>query len=86
MPTITVYSKPLCVQCDAVKRWLNKRDIEHRVVDVTKSPDDLAALKELGYTQVPVTFVSNGDPETDLHWYGFNADHLTKYATPKDAA
>jgi glutaredoxin-like protein NrdH len=79
--TITVYSKPGCVQCNAVKKWLGKRGIEHAVVDVTQSPADLAALKELGYEAVPVTFVSNGDPETDLHFYGFNDMFLEKYCT-----
>ena len=81
MKLITVYSKPGCVQCTAVKRWLDKRGIEYRMVDVTQSPDDADAIRALGYSSVPVTIVSNGDAETDLHWYGFNDGFLAKYCT-----
>lgn len=76
---ITVYSRPSCQPCKAVKRWLDKRSVEYAEVDVTTSPDDLAAIKALGYTSAPVTIVSSGDPETDLHWFGFNTDFLERY-------
>lgn len=79
--TITVYTKPGCQPCKAVKRWLDKRGIMHRTVDVTESPDDLAAIKALGYEGVPVTIVSGREPETDLHWHGFDVNNLAKYAT-----
>lgn len=79
--TITVYSKTPCVQCTAVKRWLDKKGIKHTVIDVSKSPDDLAALKALGYESVPVTVVSGRGPDMDLHWYGFVPDLMSKYTT-----
>ena len=85
MKLITVYTQPGCQPCRAVKRWLDKRGIEYRWVDVTESPDDADALKALGYTGTPVTFVSTGDPETDLHWHGFNPDHLNRYCTENAA-
>ena len=84
--TITVYTKPGCQPCRATKRWLDKRGIEYSTVDVTTSPADLAAIKELGYEGVPVTVVSSGDPETDLHWHGFQPDNLRKYAAAGDKA
>lgn len=84
--TITVYTKPNCQPCRATKRWLDKRGIEYSTIDVTTSPADLAAVKALGYEGVPVVIVSNGDPETDLHWHGFHPDNLTKYTTTKAAA
>jgi glutaredoxin-like protein NrdH len=50
-------------------------------VDVTTSPDDLAAIKSLGYKSAPVVIVSAGDPEIELHWFGFDPNNLSKYAT-----
>lgn len=67
---ITVYSKPLCVQCDATKRALNKAGIRYEVVDVTENPDALAKIKALGYAQAPVVITS------DDHWSGFRPDRI----------
>jgi glutaredoxin-like protein NrdH len=77
--TVTVYSKPRCVQCDATKRWLDKRDIPYSLVDITESPADAEAIKDLGFQQAPVVIVSTGDPETDLMWSGFDVNNLKKY-------
>jgi glutaredoxin-like protein NrdH len=79
MSIITVYTQPHCQPCRATKRWLDKRGIEYRTVDVSQSPDDLAAIKYLGYQQAPVVIVSSGDPETDLHWSGFDPISLGRY-------
>lgn len=78
--TITVYTKTACVQCRGVERWLDKRGIEYVTEDATEL-ENLAALKALDYMQAPVTFISNGDPETDIHFGGFNPDLLAKYCT-----
>src|SRR5699024_1024604 len=50
---ITVYSKPLCVQCDATKRALDKADLAYETVDITEDPEALAHVKSLGYVQAP---------------------------------
>jgi glutaredoxin-like protein NrdH len=85
--TITVYSKPRCVQCDATKRWLDKRDIPYTLIDITESPEDAEAVKALGFQQAPVVIVSTGDPETDLMWSGFVTANLEKYThSTKEAA
>lgn len=86
MKIITVYTQPNCQPCRATKRWLDKRGVEYRTVDVTESPADLAAIKSLGYNSVPVVIVSNGDPETDIHWSGLHVDNLTKYTIESKAA
>ena len=49
-----MYSKPLCVQCDATKRALNKAGVAYDVVDITEDADALAKVKSLGYVQAPV--------------------------------
>ena len=79
--TITVYTSPNCQQCTATKRWLDKRGINFTTIDVSTSPDDLAAIKSLGYKAAPVTIVSTGDPEMELHWQGFDVNNLRKYTT-----
>ena len=79
--TITVYTQPACQPCKATKRWLDKRGIIYRTVDLTESPDDMAAVKALGYAAAPVIVVSGRDPLMDLHWQGFIPDLLSKYTT-----
>lgn len=73
--TVTVYSKPLCVQCDATKRALAKAGIAYTVVDVTEDAAALAKIKALGYAQAPVV-ITNED-----HWSGFRPDRI-KALTP----
>ena len=51
--SITVYSKPSCVQCDATYRALNKQGLEYEVVDITADPEALESVKALGYQQAP---------------------------------
>ncbi|WP_157975569.1 glutaredoxin-like protein NrdH [Brachybacterium sp. YJGR34] len=71
---ITVYSKPLCVQCDATKRALTKAGVAYDVVDVTEDADALARIKSMGYAQAPVVIT-----EQD-HWSGFRPDKIKAIA------
>ena len=76
--SITVYSKPMCVQCDATKRALNKQDLVYEEVDLTEDPNALEFVKSLGYVQAPVVMAG------DQHWAGYRPDLIKKIA--KDAA
>ncbi|MGP9694363.1 glutaredoxin-like protein NrdH [Brachybacterium sp. AOP25-B2-12] len=67
---ITVYSKPLCVQCDATKRALNKAGIAYSVVDITEDAEALATIKGMGYLQAPVVITGED------HWSGFRPDKI----------
>jgi len=60
--------------------------VKFQEVNVEASPDDRAAIKELGYDGVPVIVVSNGDPETDIHWQGLVLANLEKYTLTEQAA
>ncbi|UYG18321.1 glutaredoxin-like protein NrdH (plasmid) [Brachybacterium huguangmaarense] len=73
--TITLYAKPLCVQCDATKRALNKIGVAYRVIDVTQDPEALATVKALGYLQAPVVVAGTE------HWSGFRPDRIKALAT-----
>lgn len=72
--TITVFSKPACVQCNATYRALDKRGISYDVVDITKDAEALSQVKELGYMQAPVV-VAGAD-----HWSGFRPDKIDALA------
>lgn len=85
-PIITIYSRPSCQPCKRIKAWWDKKGVSYNEVNVEESPADLAAIKSLGYERVPVTVVSYGDPETDIHWGGLHLDNMTKYTLTKEVA
>ncbi len=68
--TITVYTKPACVQCNATYKALDKQGLTYQVVDI--STDDTARdyVMSLGYLQAPVVVAG------DAHWSGFRPDHI----------
>lgn len=72
--SITVFSKPACVQCDATYRALDKAGLEYTVVDITEDAEALDSVKALGYQQAPVVF-ADGD-----HWSGYRPDKVKALA------
>ena len=58
--SITVYTKPSCVQCNATKRALDKAGLAYNEVDLTQDAEALEAVKSLGYQSAPVVF-ADGD-------------------------
>jgi len=72
--SITVFSKPSCVQCDATYRTLAKHGLEYDVVDISTDLEALETVKALGYQQAPVVF-ADGD-----HWSGFRPDKIKALA------
>ena len=77
--TITVYSKPACVACDATYRKLNKHGIEYNSVNIIEDPEALAFVRDLdpSYSQAPVVVVEFADG-TSAHWSGYSPDRLEK--------
>lgn len=72
--SITIYTKPLCVQCDATKRALNKARVAYDIVDITDDPDARAKCEALGYRQAPVVITDNDS------WSGFRPDKIKALA------
>jgi glutaredoxin-like protein NrdH len=68
--TITVYSKPACVQCNATYRALDKIGAEYTVVDISEDADARDYVMSLGHLQAPVVIV---DGE---HWSGYRPDRI----------
>ena len=76
-PTLTVYTKASCVQCNATFRALDKEGIDYTTVDISKDAEALEQIKSLGYMQAPVVVT-----ESD-HWSGFRPDKISGLVTRK---
>ena len=77
--TVTVYTKPSCVQCNATYRALERprdsKGIEYEVLDLSVDENALAQVKELGYLQAPVVITDED------HWSGFRPDKIAELAS-----
>lgn len=76
--SISVYSKPSCVQCVATKRALQKQGLDFIETDVTKDDAALELVRSLGHMQAPVVVVERADGVT--HWSGFRPDRIKELA------
>ena len=76
--TITVYTLPACVQCETTKRYLEKQEIDFKVVDISTDADAAEFVRGLGYTQAPVIVVET--EERAWSWSGFRLDKLQELA------
>ena len=72
--SITVYSKPACVQCTATTRALDRQGIDYSVVDISQDADAFALVQGLGYRQVPVVIAG------EQHGAGFRPDMISALA------
>lgn len=72
--SITVYSKPRCVQCDATYRALDKAGVEYTTIDVSRDAESLQYILGLGYQQAPVVVTEAG------HWSGYRPDRIKEVA------
>ncbi|MBE3638574.1 glutaredoxin-like protein NrdH [Mangrovicoccus algicola] len=73
--TVTVYSKPACVQCTATTRALDAKGIAYAVVDLTEDAAALERVTGLGYRQAPVVIAGED------HWSGFRPDRIGQLAS-----
>lgn len=69
---IRVYTTPACQQCRMTTRWLDRAGADYQTIDLTRSPDDMAAVKALGYQSAPVVCAG------DEHWSGFQPARLMR--------
>ena len=70
MMTITVYSKPACVQCTATTRALDAKGLTYDLIDLTQDSIAMQKVTALGYRQAPVVIVG------EEHWAGFRPDMI----------
>ena len=72
--SITVYTKPACMQCKATTKALEKAGLEYDLVDISVDDEARDYVLALGYLQAPVVEV-NGE-----HWSGFRPERLSALA------
>ncbi|PID36121.1 MAG: NrdH-redoxin [Rhodobacterales bacterium] len=72
--SITVYSKPACVQCTATTRALDAKGVSYDVVDLTEDDAAMNRVTGLGYRQAPVVIAGED------HWSGFRPDRIAGLA------
>lgn len=72
--TITVYSKPACVACDATYRKLDKHGIEYKSVNIMEALTFVRGL-DPSYAQAPVVLVEFADG-TSAHWSGYRPSSI----------
>ena len=72
--SITVYTKPACVQCSATFKALDKQGIGYDKVDITLDNEARDYVMALGYLQAPVVVTEND------HWSGFRPDRIKSLA------
>ena len=72
--TITVYTKPACVQCNATYRALDKQGISYDIVDITEEREARDYVMALGHLQAPVVVAGTE------HWSGFRPDRIKALA------
>ncbi|MEJ2803959.1 glutaredoxin-like protein NrdH [Comamonadaceae bacterium PP-2] len=69
--SITVYTKPSCVQCNATYRALDRQGLAYEIVDLTQDEAALQKVRDLGYQQAPIVVAG------DDHWSGFRPDKIS---------
>lgn len=75
MTSITVYSKPGCVQCTATTRELERRGLTYDTIDISADEEALRRVLLLGHSQAPVVVAG------DEHWSGFRPDRIGELAS-----
>ena len=82
--SLTVYSKPACVQCDATYRALDKKDADYVSIDISEDQAAREYAMSLGYLQAPVVVQSNPDGSI-VHWGGFSPDKVQAFIAIQQA-
>ncbi len=72
--SITVYTKPACVQCNATYKALDKVGVDYSVVDISQDDEARDYVMALGHMQAPVVVAG------DDHWSGFRPDRIKALA------
>ena len=68
--SITIYTKPDCVQCQATKRKLDAAGVPYTVTDLSKDPKMIEQLRAAGFTSVPVVEYA------DQRFAGYQPDRI----------
>ena len=71
---MTVYTLPVCVQCDMTKRTLDRFGVDYTVVNLEDVPDKVAEFRQQGHLSAPIV-------TTDTKvWSGFRLNKIQSLA------
>lgn len=68
--TLTVYTSEFCSECRSTKGEFSRRGVSFLEIDVNETPGAIAALKSMGYKQLPVVVTD------DDRWSGHRLDKI----------
>ena len=77
--TITVYTKPACVQCKFTFKVLDENEADYTPLDVSTDDEAMETVKGLGYLAAPVVVITDAAGNQLDHWSGFQPDRIRKY-------
>lgn len=72
--SITLFTKPACMQCNATKKALDRAGLDYNLVDISIDEEARDYVMALGYLQAPVV-EANGE-----HWCGFRPERINGLA------
>ncbi|AKE39800.1 Ribonucleoside-diphosphate reductase class Ib glutaredoxin subunit [Corynebacterium camporealensis] len=73
--SITVYTKPACVQCNATKKAMDRAGLDYDLVDISLDDEARDYVMALGYVQAPVVVAGSE------HWSGFRPERVKALAS-----
>ena len=87
--SVTIYTKPACVQCTATKRLAGKLGLPYSSIDVEAVPEAAEMLRARGFAALPVVIVDDVAPDGAVSevesWSGFRADAVRRVAAERTA-
>ena len=72
--SITLFTKPACMQCNATKKALDRAGLDYDLVDISVDTQARDYVMALGYLQAPVV-EANGE-----HLSGFRPERISSLA------
>lgn len=63
---VYIYTKPNCVQCRMVKKYLNNKEIPFVEIDIENNEDIINFLKGQGISSAPAIFYGETDKNNGL--------------------
>ena len=73
--TITVYSKPDCVQCTYTKKKLDEKHLAYTELDISQDEAARKVVEDSGNRQMPMVVVKRRGRKDDV-WHGFKLDNI----------
>jgi glutaredoxin-like protein NrdH len=79
--TVTLYSKPACVQCRQTEKTFAANGVAFSKIDVTEDANAYQFVTgELGYRAAPVVAIRDENGNVVDSWSGFNLEKIAALA------